>query len=75
MKTAILDNAKRSNRLEVAMLALREEYGDDPSTILIDLLADAMHWCRRNGQDFDHALGIAANHFQTEIIEETGVFP
>jgi len=42
---------------------------------LVDLLTDAMHWCRINGHDFDRLLETATKHYQTETIEETGVLP
>lgn len=37
---------------------------DDPE--LIDLLADAMHWCRAREQDFDALLETARMHFDAE---------
>jgi len=42
---------------------------------LIDLLADAMHWCRANALDFEELLRIAEGHYQTEIVEQIGVLP
>jgi hypothetical protein len=63
---------ERSLRCEQA---LKRSYRDDPVTNLIDLLTDAMHWCRCNGADFQQALDIAERHHQSEIIEQTGVYP
>lgn len=65
--STIIDNAQRIARLEVAMLALREEYGDDPFTIIIDLLADAMHWCDANSETFAYALAVAGKHYIAEL--------
>jgi hypothetical protein len=43
-------------------------YSDDSSFIsLIDLLADAMHWCDANGEDFHYALCVAGKHFVAEL--------
>ncbi len=64
--------AQRVKRCDDALTG----YSDDNSFIsLIDLLADTMHWCRSNGTDFPQALDIAERHFQTETIEQTGVYP
>lgn len=38
----------------------------DPTTNLIDLLADAMHWCAVNEIEFDEQLRIARMHFDHE---------
>jgi hypothetical protein len=40
--------------------ALQHYGADDPALNLIDLLADAMHWCDANGQEF-HLLYAVAN--------------
>jgi hypothetical protein len=46
-------------------------YSDDNSFIsLIDLLADAMHWCDANGEDFHYALCVAGKHFVAELNDE-----
>jgi hypothetical protein len=67
MKSTIIDNAQRAARLEEAMLAFREEYGDDPFTIIVDLLADAMHWCDANSETFAYALAVAGTHYVAEL--------
>ena len=67
MKSTIIDNAQRANRLEVAMLALREEYGDDPFTVIVDVLTDAHHWCDANGESFAYALALAGMHYVAEL--------
>ena len=48
--------------------------GDSHETF-IDLLTDALHWCRRNGLEFEDFLAIAQSHYQTETLNETGVLP
>ena len=70
MKSTTLDNAQRSNRLEVAMLALGEEYDDEPCTILIDILTDARHWCDHNAQSFAELDRLAYQHYLAEIHEQ-----
>jgi hypothetical protein len=46
-------------------------YSDDDHCIcLIDLLADAMHWCDANGEDFLYALAVAGKHYITELKDE-----
>ena len=43
-------------------------YSDENACIsLIDLLADAMHWCDANGEDFHYALCVAGKHFVAEL--------
>lgn len=63
-----MNNALRSNRFEVSLLSLRDEYDDDILTTLIDLLADAMHWCHDKDHDFQNLLRIAGEHFAAETI-------
>jgi hypothetical protein len=67
-----LTNPQRSDRTE-QMLA---RYSDDAArTNLVDLLADAMHWCQANGHDFASILGTAQMHFETEVANREGVEP
>ncbi len=49
-----------------------KRYGthDTPKTCLIDFLADARHWCHRNGEDFAALDRLAYNHYLTEIHDE-----
>jgi hypothetical protein len=62
-------NRRRAARCQKAM----RRYGTDssPYTCLIDLLADAMHWCRLKGHDFDGLLDRASEHFAIEVFDET----
>jgi hypothetical protein len=39
-------------------------------TNLIDLLADAMHFCDETGEDFHYALCVACKHYLAEINDE-----
>lgn len=43
-------------------------YPDDEETALVDLLADSLHWCSREGVSFSQALGLAVMHFAAESI-------
>jgi hypothetical protein len=68
-----ISNQERAARCQQALTAYSDDY--DAQTNLVDFLADAMHWCRANALDFDALLQTATHHYQTEIIEETGVLP
>lgn len=46
--------------------AILPQYPEDERTNLIDLLADAMHWCCEAGEDFDEILRMAEMHFTAE---------
>ena len=47
------------------------QYGDDsPNDNLIDLLADAMHWCDQSGIDFHTALCQAGRQYIYELNDE-----
>ncbi len=41
-------------------------YPEDERTNLIDLLADAMHWCNLSETDFADILRVARMHFEAE---------
>lgn len=41
-----------------------------PDEVVIDLLADTIHWCREFNVDFDRKLEVARNH----VIAECGIF-
>ncbi len=59
--------AKRVERCDDAVSA----YNDDlPESNLIDFLADAMHWCRAKGFDFNAKLELARAHFDAEAADE-----
>jgi hypothetical protein len=46
--------------------------GDDPQTVVIDLLADTLLWCMTRGIDFDRALGTGRLHAHAEWNEAAG---
>jgi len=54
-------------RVEKCRKALDGYSGDDSFVCLIDLLADAMHWCAANGEDFHYALCVAGKHYLAEL--------
>jgi hypothetical protein len=61
------DNLKRIERFERAI----GTYNDDlPESNLIDSLADAMHWCRGKGLDFEQSLAMAKAHFAAETSKQ-----
>ena len=60
-------NASRAKRCAEAVA----RYGDDmPEANLIDLLADAMHWCDHTGSDFHIALAQACRHYIHELNDQ-----
>jgi len=65
-----MHNAQRSMRFEVAIMSLSDEYEDDIRTTLVDLLADARHWCDRNDESFADLDQMAYQHYLAELDEE-----
>lgn len=62
-----MDNTRRAQTFEKAT----ETYGSgNPQEILIDLLADAQHWCDANGEDFHIALAQACRHYIHELNDQ-----
>jgi hypothetical protein len=61
-------NAIRAARAE--RILTRHRMGDDLHTSLIDLLADTMHWCDMNGEDFHLALAQACRHYIHELNDQ-----
>jgi hypothetical protein len=59
-----------SETAERCRKALAAYSNDDNFTNLVDFLADAMHWCDASGEDFHHALCIAAKHYIAELNDE-----
>jgi hypothetical protein len=59
----------------IGRILRRRKDCSSPREGIVELLTDAMHWCRRNGQDFDSLLEIATISYQTDIIDDYGVFP
>ena len=62
-----------NDRAAWAAAALREFQrvtGTDDEDALGDLLCDLMHWCDRNGYDFDAAFSRARMHHEAETTPE-----
>jgi hypothetical protein len=62
-----IDNRQRVERCDAVF---RSYSADDAFTSLIDLLADAMHWCDATGEDFHYALCLAGKHYLAEFNDE-----
>ena len=63
-------DATIEERAERCQQALAGYSGDDLFTNLIDLLADAMHFCDESGEDFHYALCVAGKHYLAELNDE-----
>lgn len=61
-------NALRAKRAE--RILQRHRMGDDLHTSLVDLLADSMHWCNLNGEDFHFVLAQACRHYIHELNDQ-----
>jgi hypothetical protein len=60
-------NQQRADRASKAIA----QYGDDlKESNLIDFLADAMHWCDRNSENFHYVLAQACRHFVNELNDD-----
>jgi hypothetical protein len=64
-------NDERAEWAQVALNAFAKETrmdtaGEDDATVLGDLLTNLMHWCDRNGVDFDTKLTGAVVNYETE---------
>jgi len=64
-------DASITERVQRCRDALIGGYADDGLfTGLIDLLADAMHFCDECGEDFHYALCMAGKHYLAELNDE-----
>lgn len=63
-----MSNALRAVRAE--QILTRYRTGDDLQTSLVDLLADAMHWCDFAGDDFHLSLAQACRHYIHELNDQ-----
>ena len=63
-----MTNALRAARAE--RILTRYRMSDDLHTSLVDLLADAMHWCDFAGEDFHLALAQAGHHYIHELNDQ-----
>jgi hypothetical protein len=64
------DEASIPHRVEKCDAALRRYSDDGVFTGLIDLLADAMHWCAAAGEDFHYAMCVAGRHYVAELNDQ-----
>ena len=58
---------ERAERCREALIGYAN---DGLFTNLIDLLADAMHFCDESGEDFHYALCVAGKHYLAELNDE-----
>ena len=63
-------NAKRAARCRAALTGYNDKY--DLVANLIDLLADARHWCDAHGRCFGDLDRIAHEHYLAELAAEGG---
>ncbi len=59
-----LSNQERAERCQAVLAAYAD---DDAYTGLVDLLADALHWCHIQGHSFHDAIDTARMHFEAEM--------
>jgi hypothetical protein len=62
-------NSERAARIDATLesyVIAREDGPDDPEFDLANMLADIMHYCERDGIDFDVALTRAAEFYSEE---------
>jgi len=64
-------NDARAEWAEAAISEFRRITGTDDEDALGDLLCDLMHWCDRNGCDFEDALRQAHVHYEAETTPES----
>jgi hypothetical protein len=60
-------NRDRADWAGIAVAAFQSTTGTDDADTLKDLLADLMHWCDREKQDFAVALDAATYHYKAEV--------
>jgi hypothetical protein len=61
-------NDRRAAWAGEALSRFRDLTGTEPGDAVCDLVADLMHWCDRNGQDFGRELERATGHFRAETL-------
>lgn len=67
-------NDDRATWAEEALLKFGRETGQDlriePDELVSDFIADLMHWCDRNGVDFEDMVRRGKGHYEEETAEE-----
>lgn len=65
-----MENTNKQRAARAAKLLRHYDRNDLPESCLIDILADARHWCDRHGKDFGKLDREAYNHYVTEVVAE-----
>ena len=66
-----MNNSERAARFATILaIVAKTDSADLEQSMLIDLLADAMHWCDANGEDFHIALAQACRHYIHELNDQ-----
>lgn len=60
------ERAERFNDILTRAAASGDVDADDDATMMVDLLANAMHWCDAHGVDFEAAAELAQRHHADE---------
>ena len=63
-------NDRRAEWAGRAIASFCSATGTDEEDAACDLLADLMHWCDRNGEDFGHELARARDHYEAETLDD-----
>ena len=66
------DRAEWAHQAIETFQAATHMQGEDDATIIGDLLANIMHYCRLNDIDFEARLANGRMHFEAEVEEEEG---
>jgi hypothetical protein len=69
-EAGVTADASIPRRVDRCDAALRHYSDDGQCSGLIDLLADAMHWCDATGEDFHYALCLASTHYVAELNDQ-----
>lgn len=62
-------NQDRANRIDQLLALYKDLIGDDPDSVITDLLVDLRHYCKQQDIDFDAENSTAAMHFEHESSE------
>jgi hypothetical protein len=67
-----MNNRDRASNFATALEAVAGKEGrvSTEQELLIDLLANAMHWCDTTGEDFHIALAQACRHYIHELNDQ-----
>lgn len=63
-------NDDRAGWADEGLRKFQRETGTEDDDLVCDFLGDLMHWCDRNGADFEHELHRAHEHYAAETIAE-----